>query len=104
MSYSVASRTREIGIRVALGAKEKDVLRLLFLQGARLVGLGLVAGLVGALLLTRFLASLLYGVSPHDPLTFAAIAALLALVAALACLVPARRATRVEPMTALRAE
>ncbi len=104
MAYSVSQRTGEIGIRMALGAQRGDVMRLIFLQGGRLVALGLGLGIVGALLLTRFLASLLFGISAHDPLTFAVIAGLLALVAALACWLPARRATRVDPIIALRGE
>jgi putative ABC transport system permease protein len=104
VSYTVVQRTQEIGIRVALGARTADVLGLVLRQGGRLVGLGLAVGLAGALLLTRLLEKLLFGVSAHDPLTFAAIAGLLSLAAALACLLPARRAARVDPMTALRAE
>jgi predicted permease len=104
MAYSVSRRTRELGIRMALGAQAGDVLRLVSREGGRLVGLGLAVGLAGALALTRFLASMLFGVSSHDPLTFVAIAGLLSVVAAVACLLPARRATRVDPMTALRAD
>jgi predicted permease len=104
MAYTVTQRTNEIGIRMALGAQQADVLRLVFTQGGRLIALGLVCGLGGALLLTRYISSLLFGVSPTDPLTFAAIGALLAAVAAVACLIPARRATKVDPVVALRAE
>jgi len=104
MAYSVTQRTGEIGIRMALGAQQADVLRLIFVQGGRLVALGLGAGLVGALLLTRFISSMLFGVSARDPFTFVAIAALLAAIAGLACFIPARRATKVDPLTALRAE
>jgi putative ABC transport system permease protein len=104
MAYSVAQRTGEIGIRMALGAQTPDVLRLIFIQGGKLIALGLVIGLAAAIALTRLLSSLLFGVSAHDPMTFATIAALLATVAALACWLPARRATKVDPMIALRAE
>ncbi|HWA87462.1 MAG TPA: ABC transporter permease [Opitutus sp.] len=104
MAYSVTQRTNEIGIRMALGAQPRDVLRLIFVQGGRLVALGLAGGVAGALLLTRFLSSMLFGVSAHDPLTFVTIAGLLAAIAALACLLPARRATRVDPVVALRSE
>ena len=89
---------------MALGAQTRDVLRLVFRQGGRLIALGLGAGLIGAWGLTRFLTSLLFGISAHDPATHAAIAALLAAIAVLACLLPARRATKVDPMTALRAD
>ena len=104
MAHSIAQRTSEISLRMALGAQVGDVLRLVLAQSARLVAIGLGAGLVGALLLTRFLDSILFGVSSTDPTTFAAIAALMALVAAIACLVPARRAVKVAPMIVLRAE
>jgi len=104
MAYSVNQRTGEIGIRMALGAQRGDVLRLILNQGGRLVAIGLGIGLAGALILTRFLASQLYGVTAHDPLTFIAIALLLGAIAGLACLLPARRATRIDPMVALRNE
>jgi ABC-type antimicrobial peptide transport system permease subunit len=104
MAYAVAQRTREFGVRIALGARELDVLRLVFVEGVRLAAVGLAAGMLLALLLTRYMSSLLYGVGSNDPLAFAGVAALIALVACLACLLPARRATRVDPVVALRAE
>jgi len=104
MSYSVAQRTNEIGIRMALGAQTRDVLGLIVKDGMKLVLLGLVLGISGALVLTRLLSSLLFGVTTRDPATFVAIAALLSFVAILACYIPAWRATRVDPLEALRCE
>jgi predicted lysophospholipase L1 biosynthesis ABC-type transport system permease subunit len=104
MAYSVAQRTHEFGIRLALGAQRHDVLGLVLGQGLRLIVIGLVAGLAVALLLTDALSSLLFDVRGNDPFALAAIAALLGFVAAVACFLPARRATKVDPMVALRAE
>ncbi|MBI1759846.1 MAG: ABC transporter permease [Acidobacteria bacterium] len=104
ISFSVAQRTNEIGIRIALGAQAADIFKLVLGQGARLIVGGIVIGLLGALALTKVMQSLLYGVSASDLLTFAAITTLISCVALLACWIPARRATKVDPMIALRCE
>lgn len=104
IAYSVAQRTREIGIRMALGADKKDVLQMVIGQGLRVTLLGTVMGIGGAIALTPFLSSLLYGVKPTDPLTFVAVSLLLTATALLVCYIPARRAMRVDPVVALRHE
>jgi len=104
LAYSVGQRTGEIGLRMALGAQPRDVLALVVRQGAMLAGAGLALGVAGAWALTRVLANTLYEVSPSDPRTFAAVGAVLGAAALLACWIPARRATRIEPMAALRCE
>jgi predicted permease len=104
LSYSVQQRSQEIGIRMAIGAQDADVRGMVIKQGMALAGLGILIGLAGAFGLARLLTSLLYGVKPYDPLTFAAVAVTLAVIALIACWIPARRATRVDPLVALRYE
>jgi putative ABC transport system permease protein len=101
-SYAVAQRTRELGIRLALGAQPGDVLRAVLGQGARLAAAGLAIGIVVSLALTRVMATLLFGVGARDPMTFVGVGGLLALVSVVACYIPARRAMRVDPVVALR--
>jgi len=104
LSYAVRQRTREMGIRLALGAQRRDVLGLVLRDGMRLAAIGSLLGLGGALFLGRLLSGMLYGVAATDPGTYLAVTALILLVALLACFIPARRATRVEPTVALRSE
>jgi putative ABC transport system permease protein len=104
LSYSVEQRTQEIGVRMALGAQARQVLRMVLAQGARLVAVGLVLGVVGALALRRILAGMLFGVAPTDPTIFASVIVVLSAVALAACYLPARRATRIDPLVALRQE
>ena len=104
ISYLAGQRTREIGVRMALGAKRQDVARMMLGEAARVALLGVAVGLVGALAVTRLMAKLIFGISAHDPLTFVAVSILLSLVALAACYIPARRASKVDPMVALRYE
>src|SRR5262249_17411990 len=102
LAYSVAQRTREIGIRMALGAGARDVLRMVLGQGMKVTGIGLAIGAIGALFLTRAMSALLYEVKPHDPLVFLLTGALLAIVALAASFIPSLRAAWIQPSTALR--
>jgi putative ABC transport system permease protein len=104
ISYHVTDNTREIGIRLALGAQRRDVLKLVVGRGLMLALAGIAIGTAGAFGLTRLMESLLFGVKPTDPLTFGVIAGLFGVAALLACYIPARRATKVDPMVALRSE
>lgn len=104
MAYSVSRRTREIGVRIALGAGPGDVLRMILSQGLRTIFIGVAIGIAGSLALTRAVQSLLFGVTATDPLTFGGVTLLLVAAALLACYIPARRATKVDPMVALRYE
>jgi ABC-type antimicrobial peptide transport system permease subunit len=104
IAYSVGQRTYEIGIRMAMGAKPRDVLRLVVGHGMRLTAIGIAAGVVCGILVTRLMVSLLFNVPPYDPVTYAAVSALIAAVAFLAGWLPARRAARIDPVVALRGE
>jgi predicted permease len=104
LAFLVSKRTREFGIRMALGAQRRDVLRLVVREGARFSAIGIILGLGGAFAVTRWLSSELYGVSAVDPITYAGVAAVMAVVSMLACYLPARRAMRVDPLVALRYE
>jgi ABC-type antimicrobial peptide transport system permease subunit len=103
IAFTVSQRTAEIGIRMALGASRRAILRMVLGQGLRLVGLGLAIGVTVAFLFSRLIAGILFNVSPTDPFTFAAVTALLVVVAICACVIPARRATSINPVIALRA-
>ena len=104
IAYSTAQRTREIGVRMALGAEARDVLMMIMRQGGRLVLLGIVAGTLGATLMLRALSAMLFGASPVDPPVYAAVGVMLAVISLAATWIPARRAARIDPLAALRAE
>jgi putative ABC transport system permease protein len=104
IAYTVARQTREIGIRMALGAGRRDVLRMVSLMGLKLIAVGAAIGLLASFGATQFIASQLTGVSPHDPFTLIAVVALMALVGVAACFFPAQKASRVDPLVALRTE
>ena len=104
MSYAVTQRTHEIGIRMAIGAQPRDVFKLILGQGMMLTVIGMAAGLLGAFALTRLMATMLFGVKPTDPLTFGGVALLLFAIALIACYIPGRRATKVDPVNSLRYE
>ena len=104
MVHAVSHRTNEIGVRMALGASRSQVLRLLIRRGMLLTAIGLIVGVAGSLALTRIIANFLWGVTPTDPLTFGVVIVLLSMIALVACYIPARRASSVDPMVALRHE
>jgi len=104
LAYSVSQQAHEIGIRMALGALEQNVFRMVLQMGGILVCAALAVGVIASLLLNRLIANQLWGVQPHDPTTIASAAVIMATVSALACLIPAKRATRVDPLVALRYE
>ena len=104
MTYTTAQRTRELGIRLALGAQARDVLTLVAVQGMKLAFIGVALGMLGSFALTRLMKSLLFGVGPTDPATFSLVPLLLVVVTLVACYIPARRATKVDPLIALRSE
>jgi len=104
MSYSFSQRTHEVGIRIAVGAQRLDILRMTLGEGLRIVVIGLASGLVGAAIMTRFFQSMLFDVGPADPITYLSVSVILAGVAFFACYIPAKRATRVDPLIALREE
>jgi putative ABC transport system permease protein len=104
MAYAVTERTHEIGLRMALGAGSREIMRLVMRQGTRIMMIGVVLGVAGALALSRVMANFVFGVKPRDPVTFVFVTAFVAVIALLASFIPARRATKVNPMVALRNE
>jgi putative ABC transport system permease protein len=104
MAYTVSQQTHELGIRMALGAAERSLFLMVLRMGAILISAGLVVGVIASLLLNLFIANQLWGVKPHDPLTMISVIVIIAIIGTIACLVPARRATRVDPLVSLRHE